>query len=154
MVAEEEEGDPECREGLEDEDGDGLLLLLLDEGEGVEDEGFGGGDGGAEPQYLTGDGHGGPQGVRLPDFGCEVVVEIGLGIEADLVDGGEVLGEVLDESAELRGEEGTFSRPPVWARRVMRDSSTLVYDVINESIMQWIVSNFIIHLSPTHPKTS
>jgi hypothetical protein len=66
----------------------------------------------------------------------EVVVEVGVGIEAELGNRCEVLGEVLNQSAELSGGWVTFSLVGVLARKVMREAMTLLTwpnDVIIES---------------------
>jgi hypothetical protein len=82
--------------------------LSLDEIDGVEDEGAEAVDGGSKPQDLTGQAHARPDCVGLSDFGHHFVAEVGLGVVGLLVDGAQVLGEVLEESAELGGEGVTF----------------------------------------------
>lgn len=95
MVAEEEHGDPECREGLEEEDRGRFFVLPVDEFNRVEDECLGRGDRGPEPQYFTGDSHRCPNGIGLPHFEGEFIVKVRVGIELQLVNGGEVLAVIL-----------------------------------------------------------
>lgn len=49
MIADKEQCDPQCGEGLEDEDGRGLLVFLFDQCDRVEDESLDAVDRGAEP---------------------------------------------------------------------------------------------------------
>ena len=97
----------------------------------VEDECLDHGDGGSEPQYLTSDGHGRPNGICLFHLEGEFVEEVGVGVELRCVNRGQVLAVVLRQSAELGEGIVTFSLPGVWPRRVMRDVIIFSNDVIN-----------------------
>ena len=124
MVTDKEESDPESGEGLEDEDGRGLLIFLLDQGDRVEDECFRAVDGWTKSQYLSGKSHRTPQRVTLFDLTSELIVEMGLRIEFDLVDGAEIFREVLHESGQLDGILVTFSRQGVCCRKRTSEAST------------------------------
>lgn len=82
MIAHEEYADPECGQGLEDEDGCGFLVLALDELQGVDNKGLHAVDGWSETEDLPGYGHRRPHGIGLADGGGELVVEMGLRIDA------------------------------------------------------------------------
>lgn len=95
MVADEEHGNPECREGFEDKDGGGFFVLPFDEFNGVEDECLDHDNGGPESQDFTGDSHRGPNGICLFHLEGEFVDEVRVGIELQLVHRGEVLAVIL-----------------------------------------------------------
>ena len=124
MVADKEESDPESGEGLEDEDGRRLLVFLLDQSDRVQDECLHAIDGWTKSQYLSGKSHRPPQRVRLFDLTSELIVEMGLRIEPDLVDGAEIFREVLHESSQLDGMLFTFSRQGVCCRKRTSEAST------------------------------
>lgn len=130
MVAHEEYPDPQGGEGLEHEDGGGFLVLSLDQLQGVHNKGLHAVDRRSETENLPGKTHGCQQAISLADGAGELVVEMGLSIDPQLVDGGQVLREVLYQTAELGGKERTFSRQGVCLRKVMREVTTFSNDVI------------------------
>lgn len=144
VVTHKENCDPERGKSLEDEDGSRFLLLALHQLQAVHNKGLHAVDGRSETKNLPGDCHGRPHSVSLADGAGEVVVEMGLGVDPQLVGRSQVLGKVLDETAELDGEEGTFSRQGVCLRKRMREARTFSNDVIKGSIISPINPTYFI----------